>query len=139
MDHLSLVWQVGEVLLASVPFREEPEGARHNTLLATQEILTNVLRYAHRGDDSIPVEVEIEAGVDGYAIEIRDQGPPFDPLVHVATADLEAEGDLPSRPGGFGLLIVRMVMDSLEYRRDGGRNVLRMEKLVQARSAVGGG
>lgn len=130
MDHLTLVWQVGEVLLQSVPFRQEPEGTRYNTLLATQEVLTNVLRHAHCCDDTLPIELEMCADQDGYTVEVRDRGEPFDPLTHVAAGPGEARA--PLRPGGLGLLIVRMVMDALEYRRDGDQNVLRMEKRAHA-------
>lgn len=133
MDHLRLVWQVGETLLEAVPFREDPDGSRYNALLAVQEILTNVLRYAHHGDDSLPIEVEMTADEEGFAVEIRDTGAPFDPLAQPPRADRFAE-ELPDRPGGFGILIVRMVMDALDYRREGRRNVFRMEKHVRSRT-----
>lgn len=129
MDHLQVVWQVGETLLEAVPFREDPQGTRYNTLLATQEILTNVLRYAYRGDDSQPIEIEMTVDTDRFAVEIRDAGPPFDPLAHPPSADLQRDAP-PRRPGGFGILITRMVMDSLDYRREGEWNVFRMEKFA---------
>src|SRR5690606_17739729 len=126
LDHLQLVWQVGETLLESVPFREDPEGARYNALLATQEMLTNVLRYAHRGDDSQPVELVMTTDDSGFCVEIRDDGPPFDPISHPAPSPVDAAGEL--RPGGYGIMIARLVMDAVDYRRDGARNVLRMRK-----------
>ena len=38
MDHLRIVWQTGQTLLESIPFREDPETTRYNVLLAVQEM-----------------------------------------------------------------------------------------------------
>ena len=130
VDHLQLVWQVGETLLESVPFREDPEGARYNALLATQEMLTNVLRYAYQGEDSQPVELEMTTDDSGFCVEIRDVGPPFDPVSHPAPNGVGPPDDL--RPGGYGIMIARLVMDAVDYRREGARNVLRMRKYAVA-------
>ena len=40
MDQLSIVWQTGEVLLADVPFEQDPEMTRQNVLLSLQEMVT---------------------------------------------------------------------------------------------------
>jgi serine/threonine-protein kinase RsbW len=128
MDHLRLVWQVGETLLGSVPFQEDPEGTRYNILLALQEMVTNVLRHAYRGDESKPVRLQFVAEPRGIEITLRDQGPPFDPLAaHEPDADAE---DLPASPGGFGILIMKAVMESIDYQRDGDWNVLTMMRSV---------
>jgi anti-sigma regulatory factor (Ser/Thr protein kinase) len=127
MDHLRLVWQTGETLLESIPFDEDPEGTRYNVLLALQEIVTNVLRHAYRGDDTRPVQLAFEIAADRFQVTIRDQGPPFDPL----EIEVERAGEaFPEREGGFGILIARMVMDTMEYAREGDWNVLRMVKRV---------
>ncbi len=128
MDHLRLVWQVGETLLGSVPFQEDPEGTRYNILLALQEMVTNVLRHAYRGDESKPVRLQFVAEPRGIEITLRDQGPPFDPLA-AHGPDVDAE-DLPASPGGFGILIMKAVMESIDYQRDGDWNVLTMMRSV---------
>ena len=82
MDHLRILWQVGETLLESVPFEDDPEGTRYNVLLAVQEMLTNILRHAYGNDDSKPIEVRMEASSDNFTVELRDHAAEFDPLSH---------------------------------------------------------
>jgi anti-sigma regulatory factor (Ser/Thr protein kinase) len=67
-------------------------------------------------------------------VEIRDQGPAFNPLeVEVGPP---GEGEMPAAEGGYGIMITKIVMDDLEYEREGGWNVLRMFKSVRPTSAV---
>jgi serine/threonine-protein kinase RsbW len=129
MDHLRLVWQTGETLLESVPFDDDPEGTRYNVMLALQEMVTNVLRHAYRKDESKPVEVVFQLTDESLLVELRDQGPSFDPLGY----DTGECGDasMPIECGGFGIHIARMVMDRVEYERRDGWNTLRMSKLLQ--------
>ena len=140
VDHLRLVWQAGETMLESVPFRDDPEGTRYNVLLAVQEMLTNVLRHGYAGADERPVEVRFEATDRGFSAEIRDDGPPFDPVATDVTAidcAADAADSMPAESGGYGILIAKMVMDGLDYRREGSQNVLRMSKLVEVPATSG--
>lgn len=129
MDHLRILWQVGETLLESVPFEDDPEGTRYNVLLAVQEMLTNILRHAYGHDDSKPIEVHMETSAENFTVELRDHGAEFDPLTHqVPTEDPMASPHV--EPGGYGIMITRMVMDSVTYARKDGCNVLCMRKDV---------
>jgi serine/threonine-protein kinase RsbW len=130
MDHLRLVWQTGETLLDSIVFEEDPEGTRYNVLLALQEMVTNVLRHGYELDEAKPIEVIFELTEDTLSIALRDQGPPFNPL-SFDTSDCE-EGSMPAEAGGFGIHIARMVMDQVEYAREGNWNTLRLRKCVRA-------
>ena len=130
MDHLRLAWQAGEALLAGIPFAENPESVRYNVLLSLQELLTNVLRHGYAGDEEQPVEISMTATEDGFEFELRDQGLPFDPLSHYAAPE-ESDGlELPI--GGYGIVIVKMVMDELSYAYQDGWNVLRASKSVHS-------
>jgi len=128
MDHLRIVWQTGQTLLESIPFRDDPETTRYNVLLAVQEMLTNVLRHGYGGDESAPIVIEFEAEERGMSVVIRDQGPEFDPLL---VDTIPEEDELPDAEGGYGILITKMVMDELEYRREGDWNVLRLTKFAK--------
>lgn len=134
MDHLRIVWLLGETLLDSIEFPEDPEGTRYNVLLAVQEMLTNVLRHGYDGQD-LPIEVELQAEEDAFSVCLRDQGPPFDPLAFESEI---ADPDEAPREGGYGILITRMVMDGLDYERDGDWNVLTMRKFAVPQSTPRG-
>ncbi|MFN6147095.1 MAG: ATP-binding protein [Planctomycetota bacterium] len=129
LDHLRLVWQTGEVLLQSVIFDEDPEGTRYNVLIALQELVTNVLRHGYQLDESRPIEVRFDLREDSFQVTLRDRGPAFDPTCHGELADVAADDEaMPTECGGFGIHIVRQVMDRVEYARIDGWNTLRLTK-----------
>lgn len=130
VDHLRLVWQTGEALLNSVQFDEDPEGTRYNVLVALQEMLTNVLRHGYQLDASRPVEVAFELQDDAFRVTLRDRGPAFDPLQHEGPSQSDPEA-MPTEVGGFGIHIVRQVMDRVEYARVDGWNTLHLTKYAR--------
>ena len=91
--------------------------------LVLEEVLTNQIRHAYRGG-KWDVEVSCLADEAGtFCVSFVDWGPPFDPL-RQPPPDLGAP--LEERPiGGLGIHLVRKMTDSIVYRRDGGRNVLK--------------
>jgi hypothetical protein len=63
---------------------------------------------------------------DGLNIVISDSGYAFDPTVK---ADADTTLSAEERPiGGLGILLVRRLMDSINYERVDGKNVLTMWK-----------
>lgn len=134
MDHLRMVWQAGETLLESVPFQDDPEGTRYNILVALQEMVTNVYRHAYDGDDSRPLIVGFVTDQHGFSVSLRDEGPAFDPRTVAPPAMLEDA--IPSESGGFGIMIARAVMDTLEYERANGCNIVTMRKAAAQKTAA---
>lgn len=130
MDHLRLVWQVGENLLESVSFPEDPEGTRYNILLAVQEMLTNVLRHSYAPNDARPVHVRFLLTDQSVEVTLRDQGVEFNPLrfENHRIDEAELQEEMPTSVGGYGIHITRMVMDEVSYQRQGGWNHLCMTK-----------
>ena len=130
---LTLVNQLSEVskIAGFVEAFGEVEGLGpevvFNLNLALDEVVTNVIRYAHDDDGRehpIVVRLSLERGV--LTAEVEDDGRPFNPLEKPAP-DLSKTID--ERPiGGLGIFLVRSVMSSVEYRREDGRNVLTMRK-----------
>ena len=95
--------------------------------LALEEAVANVIHYAF-GDIPPPHRVSIELAIDSHGItaEVIDNGRAFDPC----TA-LEPDRDLPleeRRPGGFGIHLIRKMMDDVDYRRVDDENHLRLKK-----------
>jgi serine/threonine-protein kinase RsbW len=122
-------------MLAGVAFAEDPEGTRYHVLIALQEMVTNILRHAYELDHDRPVEVVFVASSESFEVTLRDQGPPFDPLTRPPEPVTEEAG-MPEQPGGFGIHIVRQIMDELSYARRDGWNELRMKKFAHAPSVV---
>ena len=94
--------------------------------LAVEEAVVNVMEYAYpKGSKG---EVSIRAVSNGKRLKfvITDSGIPFNPTkVAAANTMLSVE----ERPvGGLGILLVRELMDSINYERIDGKNVLTLRK-----------
>lgn len=97
-----------------------------NVNLALDEVITNVIRYAHDDGREHPIVVRLKIDQDVLTAQVEDDGYAFNPL-EAPVPDTGAS--IEERPiGGLGIHLVRSVMNSVEYRREDGRNVLIMKK-----------
>ncbi|MBM4262976.1 MAG: ATP-binding protein [Deltaproteobacteria bacterium] len=92
--------------------------------LAVEEVVANICRYGF-----VDALGEVELGCrridnDKLEFEFIDQGQPFDML---AAPDPMLTSDLEKRDlGGLGIRMLRALVDDATYRREDGRNVLRL-------------
>ncbi len=95
--------------------------------LAVDEAVTNIITHAYTsGGGNIRVVFARES--DMIVITIEDEGSPFDPT-KFPPPDVSA--DLEHREiGGLGIYLMRKVMDTVTYRREGCFNVLTMKKRI---------
>jgi serine/threonine-protein kinase RsbW len=112
-----------------------PDRTRFELDLVLDEVLTNIVSYGYSDADDhvIVVRLSMAAHREGseISVDVEDDGRPFD-----LTAASGPPLDLPieQRPiGGLGIHLVRQLMDQLAYRRQQGRNVLSMKKLLRDR------
>ena len=105
-----------------------PEETLFQVRLVLEEVLMNVISYG-AGDGAVPhVQLNMAQKDGTLSMEIADNGIAFDPL-QLPAPDLDAEID--DRPiGGLGIFLVRELMDSVTYRRDGDWNRLVVTKTV---------
>jgi sigma-B regulation protein RsbU (phosphoserine phosphatase) len=102
---------------AAVAAGIEPERqARLET--ACQEAFVNCILHGSAIECTIPVYLSSEIFTTHLKIEIRHQGPAFDPL---AIPPPSFDG---SRDGGFGTYILMRSADELEYRRERENNII---------------
>jgi serine/threonine-protein kinase RsbW len=92
--------------------------------MALQEACINVVRHAHRNDASKPLVVSIISSKDRIAIEIEDYGPGIPDRAHQPPDPDPAN----PREGGYGLFIMRNVMDEVRSERRGAKHVLVLVK-----------
>jgi sigma-B regulation protein RsbU (phosphoserine phosphatase) len=94
--------------------------------LALEEAVVNVMSYAYQSGTTGNVNIEAIANETRLKFIISDWGTPFDP-----TAEKEVDTTLSAeeRPiGGLGIHLVRQIMDSINYERIDGMNVLTLRK-----------
>lgn len=89
--------------------------------LAADEALLNAINYAYGGKEG-EVEIVCRADHEVFSLEIMDRGNPFDPL-SVKEPDVKADVE-ERRIGGLGIHLIRTLVDTVDYRREAGKNVL---------------
>jgi sigma-B regulation protein RsbU (phosphoserine phosphatase) len=92
--------------------------------LVLEETLMNVVWHAYGGRPGQRIGLCVRLGADQVVIEIDDDGIAFDPLAARRPALPASISD--ARPGGLGLLLLRERAAAVDYRREGGRNHLRV-------------
>ncbi len=94
--------------------------------LALDEILTNTISYGYDDDEPHRIEITVGPEAEALAIVIVDDSAAFD-LSSAPTPDIGTS--LEERPlGGLGLFLVHQMMDSVEYRREEGCNMVTLKK-----------
>ncbi len=94
--------------------------------LSLEEVITNIIKYAYDHNDEHIILVRLYINRGQVYIEVEDDGRPFNPL-EVEPPDIHKPID--ERPiGGLGIHLVKNHMDSLDYKRNGDRNLLIMTK-----------
>lgn len=94
--------------------------------LALEEIVVNIISYAYKNNEERLIEVDLKVNEVELEMKVKDDGKQFDPLAKSAPnckVPLEQK-----EPGGWGIHLVRNIMDELEYRRRNEKNILIMRK-----------
>lgn len=109
--------------------RGHEESSLYQLILAVNEIASNVMRHAYRGDRSQRIRISAVASKDRFVLELAHTGEPFDPG---STPTPAFDG---SRDGGFGVFIIDNSVDEIVYsRNDGDWHTIRIEKSFYAAS-----
>jgi serine/threonine-protein kinase RsbW len=107
------------------------EADSRKIVLAVDEALTNIIRHAYLGNAERPIEATFRRvhlkgdGHSGEALEIilEDRGVTANQKKMCGRALEDV------KPGGLGLHFIRESMDTVEFSRRWGRNLLRLVKV----------
>ncbi len=95
--------------------------------LAVEEAVVNVMDYAYPAGKEGEVTVEVRADGRRLKFVISDSGVVFDPT---ETGKVDTTLSAEDRPiGGLGIHLVRQLMDSINYERVDGKNILTLRKI----------
>ena len=98
------------------------DDATFKLTLALDEIVANVVRHGFDDDREHRIEVKVTVDDRTVTASVEDDGLEFDPR-EAPVPDLDLPIEM-RKPGGLGMHLVKATMDSVEYRRQDGRNIL---------------
>ena len=133
---IALANELREIVAAAAKidaFCEEQELApeiAYAVNLSLDEILTNTISYGFDDDEPHRIEISVRREADSLVVVIVDDSAPFDLS---ATPETDVEATLEDREvGGLGLFLVHQMMDTVEYERVDGCNVVTLTKSMAA-------
>ena len=103
-----------------------PPATAYAVNLSVDELLTNTISYGYEDGGEHRIDLTIRLDGDVLAVEISDDGIEFAPD---SADDPDTAASIEDRPiGGLGIFLTRQMMDSFDYRRDEGRNIVTLTK-----------
>jgi serine/threonine-protein kinase RsbW len=105
-----------------------PELEINMIVLAVDEICANLIIHSAKGNKDQHLEVKIRDENQGVSFEIMDQGEPFD----LNNYEVPEINDIvqSKRKGGLGLMLVKRIMDKIEFRRENNYTICHLFKKV---------
>jgi serine/threonine-protein kinase RsbW len=95
--------------------------------LCLEEVVSNIVEHGYERQAG-RFSIELHCDDRALSVVIEDQGKPFDPTQAAIPHD---DGILASRrEGGFGLRLVKGLVDDVVYQRAGTMNRLKLVKLL---------
>jgi anti-sigma regulatory factor (Ser/Thr protein kinase) len=106
------------------------ERIKKQLMISCDEIFTNIASYAYPdGNGNVEVLIEFISETQNLRIIFSDSGTAFNPL-EISEPDTKVA--LSERKvGGLGMFMVKKMMDSVEYRRQDGKNILTLTKCLE--------
>lgn len=97
-----------------------------NLNLVLEEAISNVILYAYGKEEQKEISLVAYLSDNNLVFVLTDSGTEFDPTkVPDADVTLSAEE---REIGGLGIYLIRQIMNTVEYQRIDGKNVLTMRK-----------
>lgn len=103
--------------------------------IAVDEACTNIIKHAYHGDASRKIDLAVIVDDERFTVSICDDGRAFESeeytepdIFHLAKS---------RRSGGFGVQIIRLLMDDVEYNTRGNVNEVKLVKMRNGRPGGG--
>ena len=106
---------------------------------AVAEAAMNAIEHGNRNQPEVPVDVEVTAADGDIVVTITDQGGALEGASPGAEPDLAAKlaGEQP--PRGWGLFLIRHMVDAMDVTTEGTRHTVRLVMRAASPSAPDGG
>jgi serine/threonine-protein kinase RsbW len=99
---------------------------RHQVTLAVEEVCSNLIIHSHACNPKDEIHLEIKSLDEKMIVEITDKGEGFN-LLEYEVPELSQVIE-EKRKGGIGILLVKKIMDEIEFESKNGQNICRLIK-----------
>lgn len=103
---------------------------KHQVTLAVEEVCANLIIHSHGCNPQDHIQLEIKDFEQKLIFEISDQGEAFNILTY-EEPDLK-KVMIEKRKGGLGIILVRKIMDEIEFESENGTNTCRLIKWIRS-------
>jgi anti-sigma regulatory factor (Ser/Thr protein kinase) len=93
---------------------------------AVAEAAMNAIEHGNRNQPEVPVDVEVTAGDGDIVVTITDQGGAPELAGPGAEPDLDAKLAGAQPPRGWGLFLIRHMVDAMDVTTEGQRHTVRL-------------
>jgi serine/threonine-protein kinase RsbW len=112
----------------TMPFLSEND--KLQLTLAVEEVCANLIIHSHGCNAKDHIDLEVKESPGKLIFEITDQGKAFN-LLDYEIPDLnKVKGE--KRKGGLGIILVKRIMDEIEFESAKGTNTCRLIKWFQS-------
>jgi serine/threonine-protein kinase RsbW len=125
LESLRIAAPFTAAVLLEIPNLPDREHLIHDLALVSSEALTNAIRHGAMVD--MPVSLGYSLDANGITITVTDHGSGFD-LEAVALPEFD---QMPE--GGYGLYIMKSIMDDVRYQKSTTGNTLILTKTWKGR------
>ncbi|MCM0060325.1 MAG: ATP-binding protein [Algoriphagus sp.] len=99
---------------------------RHQVTLAVEEVCANLIIHSHACNPKEKIHLEVKELNKKIIVEITDKGDAFN-LLEYEVPDLSQVIE-EKRKGGIGILLVKKIMDEIQFESKNGKNICRLIK-----------
>lgn len=105
------------------------ERDRHQVTLAVEEVCANLIIHSHKCNGRDHIFLSMNDLPDRIVFEIEDQGEAFNLLQYEAPDIQRVISE--KRKGGLGIILVKKIMDEIQFESHQGTNTCRLIKFFQ--------
>lgn len=99
---------------------------KHQVTLAVEEVCANLIIHSHGCNPQEFIQLEVKDSNEKLIFEITDQGEAFN-ILDYEVPDLK-KVMIEKRKGGLGIILVKKIMDEIEFESVNGTNTCRLIK-----------
>jgi len=112
----------------TMPFLSEND--KLQLTLAVEEVCANLIIHSHECDARDHIDLEVMESPGKLIFEIKDNGKAFNLLDYEIPDLAKVKGE--KRKGGLGIILVKKIMDEIEFESVKGTNTCRLIKWFQS-------